>query len=56
MEVLQAIHGRHPAPERTPAWRYLERCFAGLLDGYTWRDRPILVHQTLHARGIETPT
>ncbi|CDO83290.1 histidyl-tRNA synthetase [Pseudomonas aeruginosa] len=41
-------------PEQTPAWRYLERTFAGLLDGYGYSEirLPILEFTELFARGI----
>ncbi|MEG6841938.1 ATP phosphoribosyltransferase regulatory subunit, partial [Pseudomonas aeruginosa] len=41
-------------PESAPAWRYLERTFAGLLDvyGYSEIRLPILEITELFARGI----
>ncbi|KJJ20733.1 histidine--tRNA ligase [Pseudomonas aeruginosa] len=41
-------------PEQTPAWRYLERTFAGLLDGYGYSEirLPILEFTELFARSI----
>src|SRR5690606_2429329 len=41
-------------PEQTPAWRYLERTVAGLLDGYGYSEirLPILEFTELFARGI----
>ena len=41
-------------PEQTPAWRYLERTLAGLLDGYGYKEirLPILEFTELFARGI----
>ncbi|MCP8463391.1 histidine--tRNA ligase [Pseudomonas sp. ZM23] len=52
---LQAIRGMNDIlPEQTPAWRYLERTFAGLLDGYGYNEirLPILEFTELFARGI----
>ncbi|MGU1021554.1 histidine--tRNA ligase [Pseudomonas aeruginosa] len=52
---LQAIRGMNDIlPEQTPAWRYLERTFAGLLDGYSYSEirLPILEFTELFARGI----
>ncbi|MCO3335299.1 histidine--tRNA ligase [Pseudomonas aeruginosa] len=52
---LQAIRGMNDIlPEQTPAWRYLERTFAGLLDGYCYSEirLPILEFTELFARGI----
>lgn len=52
---LQAIRGMNDIlPEQTPAWRYLERTFAGLLDGYGYSQirLPILEFTELFARGI----
>lgn len=52
---LQAIRGMNDIlPEQTPAWRYLERTFAGLLDGYGYSEirLPILEVTELFARGI----
>ncbi|KSP99040.1 histidine--tRNA ligase [Pseudomonas aeruginosa] len=52
---LQAIRGMNDIlPEQTPAWRYLERTFAGLLDGYGYSEirLPILEFTELFARGI----
>lgn len=52
---LQAIRGMNNIlPEQTPAWRYLERTFAGLLDGYGYSEirLPILEFTELFARGI----
>lgn len=52
---LQAIRGMNDIlPEQTPAWRYLERTFAGLLDGYGFSEirLPILEFTELFARGI----
>ncbi|HFX0682773.1 TPA: histidine--tRNA ligase [Pseudomonas aeruginosa] len=52
---LQAIRGMNDIlPEQTPAWRYLERTFAGLLDGYGYSEirLPILEFAELFARGI----
>ncbi|HHW2076122.1 histidine--tRNA ligase [Pseudomonas aeruginosa] len=52
---LQAIRGMNDIlPEQTPAWRYLERAFAGLLDGYGYSEirLPILEFTELFARGI----
>ncbi|MCS8782941.1 histidine--tRNA ligase [Pseudomonas aeruginosa] len=52
---LQAIRGMNDLlPEQTPAWRYLERTFAGLLDGYGYSEirLPILEFTELFARGI----
>ncbi|HEO1661350.1 TPA: histidine--tRNA ligase [Pseudomonas aeruginosa] len=52
---LQAIRGMNDIlPEQTPAWRYLERTFAGLLDGYGYSEirLPILELTELFARGI----
>ncbi|KEA41372.1 histidinol dehydrogenase [Pseudomonas aeruginosa] len=51
---LQAIRGMNDIlPEQTPAWRYLERTFAGL-DGYGYSEirLPILEFTELFARGI----
>ncbi|HFI2010284.1 histidine--tRNA ligase [Pseudomonas aeruginosa] len=51
----QAIRGMNDIlPEQTPAWRYLERTFAGLLDGYGYSEirLPILEFTELFARGI----
>jgi len=41
-------------PDQTPAWRYLERTFAGLLDSYGYSEirLPILEFTELFARGI----
>ena len=41
-------------PEQTPAWRYLERTVAELLDGYGYSEirLPILEFTELFARGI----
>jgi len=41
-------------PDQTPAWRYLERTFAGLLDRYGYSEirLPILEFTELFARGI----
>lgn len=52
---LQAIRGMNDIlPEQTPAWRYLERTSAGLLDGYGYSEirLPILEFTELFARGI----
>ena len=52
---LQAIRGMNDIlPEQTPAWRSLERTFAGLLDGYGYSEirLPILEFTELFARGI----
>ncbi|MCO3749653.1 histidine--tRNA ligase [Pseudomonas aeruginosa] len=52
---LQAIRGMNDIlPEQPPAWRYLERTFAGLLDGYGYSEirLPILEFTELFARGI----
>ena len=52
---LQAIRGMNDIlPEQTPAWRYLERTFAGLLDGYGYSEirLPILEFTELFARCI----
>ncbi|EPJ5163648.1 histidine--tRNA ligase [Pseudomonas aeruginosa] len=52
---LQAIRGMNDIlPEQTAAWRYLERTFAGLLDGYGYSEirLPILEFTELFARGI----
>ncbi|HBP5738933.1 TPA: histidine--tRNA ligase [Pseudomonas aeruginosa] len=52
---LQAIRGMNDIlPEQTPAWRYLERTFAGLLDSYGYSEirLPILEFTELFARGI----
>ncbi|EIU7091827.1 histidine--tRNA ligase [Pseudomonas aeruginosa] len=52
---LQAIRGMNDIlPEQTPAWRYLERTFAGLLDGYGYSEirLPILEFTELFARSI----
>lgn len=52
---LQAIRGMNDIlPDQTPAWRYLERTFAGLLDGYGYNEirLPILEFTELFARGI----
>ncbi|HBO4655820.1 TPA: histidine--tRNA ligase [Pseudomonas aeruginosa] len=52
---LQAIRGMNDIlPDQTPAWRYLERTFAGLLDGYGYSEirLPILEFTELFARGI----
>lgn len=52
---LQAIRGMNDIlPEQTPAWRYLERTFADLLDGYGYSEirLPILEFTELFARGI----
>ncbi|MHB9796916.1 histidine--tRNA ligase [Pseudomonas sp. MT3] len=52
---LQAIRGMNDIlPEQTPAWRYLESTFAGLLDGYGYKEirMPILEFTELFARGI----
>ncbi|MCO4023203.1 histidine--tRNA ligase [Pseudomonas aeruginosa] len=52
---LQAIRGMNDIlPEQTPAWRYLERTFTGLLDGYGYSEirLPILEFTELFARGI----
>ncbi|MBG4588256.1 histidine--tRNA ligase [Pseudomonas aeruginosa] len=52
---LQAIRGMNDIlPEQTPAWRYVERTFAGLLDGYGYSEirLPILEFTELFARGI----
>lgn len=52
---LQAIRGMNDIlPEQTPAWRYLERTVAGLLDGYGYSEirLPILEFTELFARGI----
>ena len=52
---LQAIRGMNDIlPEQTPAWRYLERTLAGLLDGYGYKEirLPILEFTELFARGI----
>lgn len=52
---LQAIRGMNDIlPEQTPVWRYLERTFAGLLDGYGYSEirLPILEFTELFARGI----
>lgn len=56
---LQAIRGMNDIlPEQTPAWRYLERTFAGLLDGYGYSEirLPILEFTELFARGISEGT
>lgn len=50
---LQAIRGMNDIlPEQTPAWRYLERTFAGLLDGYGYSEirLPILEFTELRPR------
>jgi len=41
-------------PDQTPAWRYLERTFADLLDAYGYSEirMPILEFTELFARGI----
>nr|WP_281064872.1 histidine--tRNA ligase [Pseudomonas aeruginosa] len=52
---MQAIRGMNDIlPDQTPAWRYLERTFAGLLDGYGYSEirLPILEFTELFARGI----
>nr|WP_258876511.1 histidine--tRNA ligase [Pseudomonas aeruginosa] len=52
---MQAIRGMNDIlPEQTPAWRYLERTFAGLLDSYGYSEirLPILEFTELFARGI----
>nr|WP_286675001.1 histidine--tRNA ligase [Pseudomonas subflava] len=52
---MQAIRGMNDIlPEQTPAWRYLERSFAELLDGYGYSEirLPILEFTELFARGI----
>ena len=52
---LQAIRGMNDIlPEQTPAWRYLERTFATLLDGYGYHEirLPIMEFTELFARGI----
>lgn len=52
---LQAIRGMNDIlPDQTPAWRYLERTFAGLLDNYGYSEirLPILEFTELFARGI----
>ena len=52
---LQAIRGMNDIlPEQTPAWRYLERTVAELLDGYGYSEirLPILEFTELFARGI----
>ncbi|MCG8906380.1 histidine--tRNA ligase [Pseudomonas nitroreducens] len=52
---LQAIRGMNDIlPDQTPAWRYLERTFAGLLDSYGYSEirLPILEFTELFARGI----
>nr|WP_302052100.1 histidine--tRNA ligase [Pseudomonas aeruginosa] len=52
---MQAIRGMNDIlPEQTPAWRYVERTFAGLLDGYGYSEirLPILEFTELFARGI----
>ncbi len=52
---LQAIRGMNDIlPDQTPAWRYLERTFAGLLDRYGYSEirLPILEFTELFARGI----
>nr|WP_277608865.1 histidine--tRNA ligase [Pseudomonas aeruginosa] len=52
---MQAIRGMNDIlPEQTPAWRYLERTFAGLLDGYGYSEirLPILEFTELFARSI----
>lgn len=54
-KTLQAIRGMNDIlPEQTPAWRYLERTLAGLLDSYGYREvrLPILEFTELFARGI----
>ncbi|WP_252272887.1 histidine--tRNA ligase [Pseudomonas subflava] len=54
-KTLQAIRGMNDIlPEQTPAWRYLERSFAELLDGYGYSEirLPILEFTELFARGI----
>lgn len=54
-KTLQAIRGMNDIlPEQTPAWRYLERTVAGLLDGYGYSEirLPILEFTELFARGI----
>nr|WP_275590594.1 histidine--tRNA ligase [Pseudomonas sp. DP-17] len=52
---MQAIRGMNDIlPDQTPAWRYLERTFAGLLDSYGYSEirLPILEFTELFARGI----
>ncbi|MEE1948637.1 histidine--tRNA ligase [Pseudomonas alcaligenes] len=52
---LQAIRGMNDIlPEQAPAWRYLERTVAELLDGYGYSEirLPILEFTELFARGI----
>lgn len=52
---LQAIRGMNDIlPDQTPAWRYLERTFADLLDAYGYSEirMPILEFTELFARGI----
>lgn len=52
---LQAIRGMNDIlPDETPAWRYLERTFADLLDAYGYSEirMPILEFTELFARGI----
>lgn len=52
---LQAIRGMNDIlPDQTPAWRYLERTFAQLLEGYGYNEirLPILEFTELFARGI----
>nr|WP_263864842.1 histidine--tRNA ligase [Pseudomonas nitroreducens] len=52
---MQAIRGMNDIlPDQTPAWRYLERTFAGLLDRYGYSEirLPILEFTELFARGI----
>ncbi|MGA6107280.1 histidine--tRNA ligase [Pseudomonas solani] len=54
-KTLQAIRGMNDIlPEQTPAWRYLERTLADLLDSYGYREvrLPILEFTELFARGI----
>nr|WP_256355197.1 histidine--tRNA ligase [Pseudomonas sp. PDM33] len=52
---MQAIRGMNDIlPDQTPAWRYLERTFADLLDAYGYSEirMPILEFTELFARGI----
>ncbi|MFC3609088.1 histidine--tRNA ligase [Stutzerimonas tarimensis] len=54
-KTLQAIRGMNDIlPAQTPTWRYLERTFADLLDGYGYHEirLPMLEFTELFARGI----
>jgi histidyl-tRNA synthetase len=54
-KTLQAIRGMNDIlPDQTPSWRYLEGTFAGLLEGYGYKEirLPILEFTELFARGI----